>query len=72
MRDGASPKKTTSILPSVLQILLFIGIASTAVGYLGCFTVVQHATTTNTYIWLGVEISLAHILRIWIWALNPP
>jgi hypothetical protein len=54
----------------VLQFILFLGIASTAVGSFGCFTVVQRATPTHTYIWLGVEIALA-VLRIGIWGLNP-
>ncbi|KAJ6534924.1 hypothetical protein B0H19DRAFT_1323037 [Mycena capillaripes] len=54
----------------VLQALLLLGIGSTAVGYLGCFTVVQTASPTNTYIWLGAEVALA-ILRIIIWGSNP-
>ncbi|KAJ6591277.1 hypothetical protein DFH09DRAFT_1420394, partial [Mycena vulgaris] len=55
---------------ALLQVLLFFGISSTAVGYLGCFIVVQNSKASNTYIWLGVEIALA-ILRIYIWGLNP-
>jgi hypothetical protein len=84
MGDGASwanrSSKSEEIRPRtnpgppllfwVLQLILFLGIASTAVGYLGCFTVVQRETPTNTYIWLGVEITLA-ILRICIWGSNP-
>ncbi|KAJ7020387.1 hypothetical protein C8F04DRAFT_1242007 [Mycena alexandri] len=53
-----------------LQFMLFIGIGATAVGYLGCFTVVQNAPADSTYMWLGIEIALA-ILRIYIWGLNP-
>ncbi|KAJ7481817.1 hypothetical protein FB451DRAFT_1237253 [Mycena latifolia] len=60
----------TRIRLILLQFLLFIGIVSTAIGYLSCFTVVQNATPRNTYIWLGLEIFLA-LLRIYIWALNP-
>ncbi|KAJ6597474.1 hypothetical protein DFH09DRAFT_1022843, partial [Mycena vulgaris] len=64
-----------TIVPSrlhltLLQVLIFIGMASTAVGYLGCFTVVQNAKPNHTYIWLGVEIALA-LLRILIWGRNP-
>ncbi|KAJ7481868.1 hypothetical protein FB451DRAFT_138280 [Mycena latifolia] len=53
-----------------LQVLLLIGIGSTAVGYFGCFTVVQNSRASDTYIWLGVEVGLA-LLRIYIWGLNP-
>ncbi|KAJ6597478.1 hypothetical protein DFH09DRAFT_81646 [Mycena vulgaris] len=53
-----------------LQVLIFIGMVSTTVGYLGCFTVVQTARPNHTYIWLGVEIALA-LLRILIWGHNP-
>ncbi|KAJ7481848.1 hypothetical protein FB451DRAFT_1556037 [Mycena latifolia] len=53
-----------------LQALLFIGIGSTAVGYLGCFTVVQNSRPVDTYIWLGVEGALA-LVRVYIWGLNP-
>ncbi|KAJ7432860.1 hypothetical protein FB451DRAFT_1476896 [Mycena latifolia] len=64
-----------NIIPSrlhlaFLQVLLFLGIGSTAVGYLGCFTVVQNSHAGDTYIWLGIEIALA-LLRIYIWGLNP-
>ncbi|KAJ7473402.1 hypothetical protein FB451DRAFT_981512, partial [Mycena latifolia] len=55
---------------SLLQVLLFLGIGSTAVGYLGCFTVVQNSHASDTYMWLGIEIALA-LLRIFIWGLNP-
>ncbi|KAJ7482031.1 hypothetical protein FB451DRAFT_1030421, partial [Mycena latifolia] len=53
-----------------LQVLLFLGIGSTAVGYLGCFTVVQNSHAGDTYMWLGIEIALA-LLWIYIWGLNP-
>ncbi|KAJ7473427.1 hypothetical protein FB451DRAFT_292410 [Mycena latifolia] len=82
--EVASPanKKADAIIPqprniipshihlAFLQVLLFLGIGSTAVGYLGCFTVVQNSHASNTYIWLGIEIALA-LLRIYIWGLNP-
>ncbi|KAJ6591309.1 hypothetical protein DFH09DRAFT_1273923 [Mycena vulgaris] len=75
LHDGEKTKIEMIHVPSrirlaLLQVLLFIGIASTAVGYLGCFIVVQDSKASNTYIWLGVEIALA-ILRIYIWGLNP-
>ncbi|KAF7372551.1 hypothetical protein MVEN_00117500 [Mycena venus] len=62
----------TGALPVLrgLQILLLLGVMSTAVGYLGCFTVVQRATTNNTYIWLATEVVLSFI-RICIWGANP-
>ncbi|KAJ7020498.1 hypothetical protein C8F04DRAFT_1274961 [Mycena alexandri] len=53
-----------------LQFMLFIGIGATAVGYLGCFTIVQNAPASSTYMWLGIEVALA-LLRIYIWGLNP-
>ncbi|KAJ7720197.1 hypothetical protein B0H16DRAFT_1793718 [Mycena metata] len=61
---------TSRICLAVLQLLLFIGIGATAIGYLGCFTVVQNAPADSTYMWLGIEITLA-LLRIYIWSLNP-
>ncbi|KAJ7020755.1 hypothetical protein C8F04DRAFT_1241770 [Mycena alexandri] len=68
---GPPPHNITSrIRFAVLQLLLFIGIGATAVGYLGCFTVVQNAPASSTYMWLGIEIALA-LLRIYIWGLNP-
>ncbi|KAJ7046248.1 hypothetical protein C8F04DRAFT_1323132 [Mycena alexandri] len=68
---GQPPRDTTSrIRFAVLQLLLFVGIGATAVGYLGCFTVVQNAPASSTYMWLGIEVALA-LLRIYIWGLNP-
>ncbi|KAJ7027619.1 hypothetical protein C8F04DRAFT_1294058 [Mycena alexandri] len=68
---GSPPHNITSrIRFAVLQLLLFIGIGATAVGYLGCFTVVQNAPASSTYMWLGIEVALA-LLRIYIWGLNP-
>jgi hypothetical protein len=55
---------------AALQVLLFIGVVSTAAGYLGCFTIVQNARPRDTYIWLCLEIFLA-FLRIILWAWNP-
>ncbi|KAJ7020389.1 hypothetical protein C8F04DRAFT_1050864 [Mycena alexandri] len=68
---GPLPHNITSrIRFTALQLLLFIGIGATAVGYLGCFTVVQNAPASSTYMWLGIEVALA-LLRIYIWGLNP-
>ncbi|KAJ7020513.1 hypothetical protein C8F04DRAFT_1403585 [Mycena alexandri] len=79
--DGDKIKRAASLGPpphniasrihfAVLQLLLFIGIGATAVGYLGCFTIVQNAPASSTYMWLGIEVALA-LLRIYIWGLNP-
>ncbi|KAJ7473421.1 hypothetical protein FB451DRAFT_1249219 [Mycena latifolia] len=79
---SSTNEKTAGIIPQLpniipsrlhlafLQVLLFLGIGSTAVGYLGCFTVVQNSHAGDTYIWLGIEIALA-LLRIYIWGINP-
>ncbi|KAJ6510645.1 hypothetical protein C8R45DRAFT_1068614 [Mycena sanguinolenta] len=63
------PWSYSSLLLWFLQILLVIGVGSTAVGYLGCFTVVQQAKSKNAYIWLGSEVALS-LIRICIWGTN--
>ncbi|KAJ7473432.1 hypothetical protein FB451DRAFT_1468247 [Mycena latifolia] len=63
-------KISSHIHLALLQVLLFCGIVSTAVGYLGCFTVVQNSLAGDTYMWVSLEIALA-LLRICIWGLNP-
>ncbi|KAF7345536.1 hypothetical protein MVEN_01572300 [Mycena venus] len=65
------PKPRLSIRITLLQFILLLGIAATGVGYVGCFTVVQSSSVRNTYIWLGLEISLS-IVRMVLWGLNPP
>ncbi|KAJ7466986.1 hypothetical protein FB451DRAFT_403061 [Mycena latifolia] len=67
---GVLYQHETSWTLVVLQVLISFGIGFTGVGYLGCFTIVQRASPTNTYIWLGIEVALA-LLRICIWGLNP-
>ncbi|KAJ7664274.1 hypothetical protein B0H17DRAFT_1184714 [Mycena rosella] len=55
------------MLPAV-----FVGFILTIAGYIGCFTIVQNSSTSSdTYIWLGVEVALA-VIRIITWALNTP
>jgi hypothetical protein len=50
--------------------LLLIGVAFTAVGYIGCFTVVQNSSLRDTLIWLGLEAFLS-VVRICIWGSDP-
>ncbi|KAJ7584233.1 hypothetical protein C8J56DRAFT_1028155 [Mycena floridula] len=58
-----------SFLP-LIQTILIICISATAVGYLGCFTVVQSSSPHSTYLWLGLETALS-LFRIGLWAWNP-
>ncbi|KAF5368794.1 hypothetical protein D9757_012277 [Collybiopsis confluens] len=51
-------------------VLLVLGVASTGVSYIGCFTLVQQTKTLNTFLWLGLETFLS-ILRVVIWVWNP-
>jgi hypothetical protein len=47
------------------------GFFMTIIGYVGCFTIVQSSSfPSDTYIWLGLEATLAFI-RLCIWAWNP-
>ena len=56
---------------SLLLCLLFIGLAASVVGYVGCFSVVQNSTSTLGPIsWLCLEGGLS-IVRLAIWAWNP-
>ncbi|KAJ7461219.1 hypothetical protein FB451DRAFT_490690 [Mycena latifolia] len=51
---------------------LLLGFLMSIVGYVGCFTIVQNSLTpSDTYIWLGLEATLA-MIRLFIWASNPP
>ncbi|KAJ7073030.1 hypothetical protein C8F01DRAFT_1300924 [Mycena amicta] len=46
------------------------GSGATAVGYIGCFNLVQTASSHQTFIWLGLEAALC-LTRIFIWSANP-
>ena len=55
----------------VMLCLLFIGLAASIVGYVGCFSVVQNSTSTfGPVSWLCLEAGLS-IMRLGIWAWNP-
>lgn len=53
------------------QFAIFIGIALSLAGYIGCFSLVQNSqTSVGPLIWLGCETSLS-LLRLVIWSWNP-
>ena len=54
-----------------LLFLLLIGLLSSVVGYVGCFSIVQNsATTSGPFSWLCLEGGLS-VIRLAIWAWNP-
>ena len=55
----------------LLLCLLLVGLVSSVVGYVGCFSVVQNSTSTiGPVSWLCLEAGLS-VLRLAIWAWNP-
>ena len=55
----------------LLLCLLLIGLVTSVVGYVGCFSVVQNSTSTNGPVsWLCLESGLS-VMRLAIWAWNP-
>ncbi|KAJ7617659.1 ankyrin repeat-containing domain protein [Mycena polygramma] len=55
----------------IMLLALLLGFLMTIVGYVGCFTIVQSSSIpSDTYIWLGLEATLA-MVRMGIWAWNP-
>ncbi len=55
-----------------LCISLVVGILCTVVGYVGCFYLIQHASSSSLgpLLWLILE-ALLSILRILVWVINP-
>jgi hypothetical protein len=68
--EELSSHRKDSILPSVYRALLAVGISATAVGYVGCFTIVQRSSTRDTLIWVCLEALLA-LVRVFLWGWNP-
>lgn len=58
----------------VLPILLVVGMVSSVVGYLGCFSLVNLKTpggsSVGPIVWLAIEVVLC-LFRILVWAINP-
>ena len=55
----------------LLLCLLLVGLVSSVVGYVGCFSVVQNSTSNiGPVSWLCLEVGLS-VLRLVIWAWNP-
>ncbi|KAJ7442439.1 hypothetical protein FB451DRAFT_1105696 [Mycena latifolia] len=52
-----------------LSSALACGFLMTLVGYVGCFTVVQNSKSSESYIWISIEATLA-LIRLPIWAMN--
>ncbi|KAJ7073023.1 hypothetical protein C8F01DRAFT_268271 [Mycena amicta] len=59
-----------SLLLWILRASLALGIGATAVGYIGCFNLVQTASPNETLLWLGLEAALC-LIRIFLWSINP-
>ncbi|KAJ7058315.1 hypothetical protein C8F01DRAFT_1303743 [Mycena amicta] len=59
-----------SLLLWALRAALALGSVATAVGYLGCFNLVQTASTHETLLWLGLEAALC-LIHIFVWSINP-
>ncbi|KAF5322135.1 hypothetical protein D9619_000526 [Psilocybe cf. subviscida] len=56
---------------ALLVFLVVLGCFSTVVGYVGCFYLIQHASTSKgPLLWLGLE-ALLSVVRILVWAINP-
>ncbi|KAJ7073035.1 hypothetical protein C8F01DRAFT_1013029 [Mycena amicta] len=67
--DGVGPDHD-SLLLWVCRGCLVIGSGATAVGYIGCFNLVQNVSTHETFLWLGIETTLC-LVRMFLWSLNP-
>jgi hypothetical protein len=69
------PNRDNTFRPAITlffaRILLAAGIGLSAVGYVGCFNIVQQSSNAlGPLVWLIVEAGLS-ILRLIIWAVNP-
>jgi len=75
---NARPDKSERVAPTptdlvtfFLLIPLFLGILASAVGYVGCFTVIQSAQKpTGPLSWFGLEVGLV-LFRWFLWGHNP-
>ncbi|KAF9068376.1 hypothetical protein BDP27DRAFT_1327245 [Rhodocollybia butyracea] len=63
-------KDSDTLYLIISQLFLVLGIIATAVGYLGCFTLVQNTKSLNAILWLSLEATLC-LLRVLIWGWNP-
>ncbi|KAJ6451910.1 hypothetical protein C8R45DRAFT_1041465 [Mycena sanguinolenta] len=54
----------------IYRILLVVGSIATAVGYIGCFTVVQNSSHVQTLLWVALEGWLS-LVRLFLWGWNP-
>ncbi|KAJ7052055.1 hypothetical protein C8F01DRAFT_1172886 [Mycena amicta] len=64
-----SPGSTTP-LSWPFRMALVLGSIATAAGYIGCFSNVQSALPHETFLWLGLEVTLS-LLRVLLWSFNP-
>jgi hypothetical protein len=71
IRDRIIEANGSSVLMWIFLILLFIGIVASVAGYIGCFSAVQGARSSQEALyWLCLEAGLS-IIRIILWGLNP-
>ena len=71
VEHGDTKKHQIDARTWLMLFLLLIGLVSSVVGYVGCFSVVQNSTSNIGPIsWLCLEVGLS-VIRLAIWAWNP-
>jgi hypothetical protein len=72
--DDRYSKIISLLFPTLLfffRFFLFLGMAASVIGYVGCFSLIQSSRNNRgPLIWLGAEVGLC-FLRLTIWASNP-
>jgi len=72
--DGRYSKIISLLFPTLLfffRFFLFLGMAASVIGYVGCFSLIQASKNNRgPLIWLGTEVALC-LVRFIIWASNP-
>ena len=71
VEPGDTKKHQLNARTWLMLFLLLIGLLSSVVGYVGCFSVVQNSTSNvGPVSWLCLEVGLS-VIRLAIWAWNP-